>query len=291
MIYPAAITPRRADEVAIDIAAALELMDFLESHGVDGIALFGSTGEFLHFTPEDRTRLAAMVAKRCRVPVLVNASHSTLDGSIAIAQQALDAGAAGVLIMPPYYYRYSQDSIRAYMLEFAAQVKGPLYLYNIPPFTSDLKISTSLDLLARHAFDGIKDSSGRWEDFVELQRASAKVFVGADTMYSRAARAGAMGAISGVASVVPELLVAIDRAARAGNDTSALDARLADFIDRAMAFPFPIALREAAAVRGIRTGPHASPLGRDECQRLEEFRTWFRAWLAGGGPPGPHAIP
>src|SRR5215472_11488306 len=94
-VFPAAITPRRATGVSIDISAALELMDFLQSHGVDGITLLGSTGEFIHFEPEDRARLASMAVKRCRVPVLVNASHSTLDGAVALAQQATDAGAAG----------------------------------------------------------------------------------------------------------------------------------------------------------------------------------------------------
>jgi len=278
MIYPAAITPRRGTGVAIDIAAALELLDFLESHGVDGVTLLGSTGEFLHFEAEDRSRFAAMAVKRCHVPVLVNVSHSTLEGAVALGQQAIEDGAAGVLIMPPIYYRYSQESIRAYCLEFAMHVKAPVYLYNIPQFTTELKLATALELLGTGAFAGIKDSSGNWDNFVELQRV-AKVFVGADAMYSRAVGVGAFGAISGVASVIPELMVALDRRARAGGDTSALDAKVVEFLNRTSAFPFPVALREAAAIRGLNVGPHASPLGREECARMEEFRAWFRDWL------------
>ena len=279
MIYPAALTPRRAGEAAIDIAAALELLGFLEARGVDGIALLGSTGEFSHFTPEDRTRFAAMAIKRCRVPVLVNASHSAFDGAVAIAQQAIEDGAAGVLIMPPHYFRYSQESIRAFMLEFAAQVKGAVYLYNIPPFTTGISVETSLDLLATGSFAGIKDSSGSWDDFIGLKNAAATIFVGADQMYSRAARVGAYGAISGTASVAPELMIAIDRRARAGEDTAELDARVKEFAARAIEFPFPAAYREAAAIRGLKIGPHAAPLGRQECVRMEEFRAWFRGWI------------
>ncbi len=275
MISVAAITPRRATGVSIDIAAALELTDFLESRGVDGITLLGSTGEFLHFDFEERTRFAAMVIKRSHVPVLVNASHSTLDGAVALGQQAIADGAAGVLIMPPIYFRYSQESLRAYFMEFAAQVKGAVYLYNIPQFTTELKSGTAADLLSTGAFAGIKDSSGSWENFVALQRITPRVFVGAEPMYSRAVREGAYGAISGVANAWPELMVAIDRRARAGEDTSALDARAAEFCRRAMSFPFPIGLREAAAVRGLNTGPHAVPLGVDECARLAEFSAWF----------------
>jgi 4-hydroxy-tetrahydrodipicolinate synthase len=280
-ILPAAITPRHADSTEIDVASALELIDFLQERGVDGITLLGSTGEFPHFTPEDRMRLAQMAIKRSRVPVLVNVSHSTLEGAVEMGEAAVDSGAAGVLIMAPYYYRYTQDSIRAFCLEFAARVKTAVYLYNIPQFTSEIAIETALDLLGSGAFAGITDSSGRWENFERLQRSGLAVYTGADTMYSRAARAGATGAISGIASVVPELMVAIDRAARCGQDTAALDARVKDFIDRANEFPFPVAYREALKIRGIDAGPCASPVGPAESKRLEEFRGWFREWVGG----------
>ena len=278
-IFPAAIAPRRDDSVEVDLPRALALIDFLVDRGVDGITLLGSTGEFPHFTPEDRVRFAGMAIKHSRVPVLVNASHSTLDGAVGIGRAAIDAGAAGVLVMPPYYFRYSQESIRAFCVEFARRVDGPVYLYNIPPFTTPLEVETSLSLLATGAFAGIKDSSGHWEDFLKLQSTGLPVWVGADTMYNRAARAGAAGAISGTASVLPELMVSIDRRARAGEDTSDLEKTLAAFQERAMSFPFPIAFREALAIRGIDPGPHASPLGPEESKKLDEFRGWFRELL------------
>jgi 4-hydroxy-tetrahydrodipicolinate synthase len=278
-VVPAAITPRRDDSVQIDCGRALEMIDFLVERGVDGITLLGSTGEFPHFTPEDRGRFATTAIKHSRVPVLVNASHSTLDGAVGIAREAVDAGAAGVLVMPAYFYRYSQESIRAFCVEFAMRVKAPVYLYNIPQFTSALEVETSADLLSTGIFAGIKDSSGHWENFLKLQSTGLPVLVGADTMYSRAARAGAAGSISGTASVLPELMIAIDRRARAGEDSSALDQQLAAFLDRAMSFPFPIAFREALKIRGIDAGPHATPLGPEELKKLDHFRGWFREFL------------
>lgn len=284
-VFAAAITPRAGAGVAIDFDAALELTEFLESRGIDGITLLGSTGEFLHFEPPDRTRLVTLAAKHVRVPILANVSHSTLDGSIRMARETIDAGAAGVLLMPPYYFRYSQEAIRAYCLEFAAHVQAPIYLYNIPIFTNELQLATSLDLLSTGYFAGIKDSAGRWEDFVALQRLAAQrelaVFLGSDIIYSRACRLGAAGVISGAASAVPELIVAIDRQARAGQETAPLDAHLKEFLDRVLSFPLPIAIKAAAEIRGIRTGPYATPLGPADCRRLEEFRAWFRAWLPG----------
>lgn len=278
-VIPAALTPRRADSVSIDTAAGLELIEFLESHGVDGIALLGSTGEFLHFSPEDRIRYADMALRRARVPVLVNASHSTIEGAIAIAQAAAQSGAAGVLLMPPYYYRYTQDAVSAFALEFAAHVDAPVYLYNIGQFTTELKLETSLELLATGAFAGIKDSYGGWDDFLALQKTGYTVFTGSDGMYARVVAAGGAGTVSGSASIIPELLVALDRCARSGGNTDPLQARVQEFLDRALSFPFPLAFREAAMIRGLKMGPHASPVGKIENARMEEFRAWFSAWV------------
>lgn len=278
-VFPAALTPRRADSVSIDTGAALELIEFLESRGVDGICLLGSTGEFLHFSIEDRIRFAEMAVRRARVPLMVNASHSTLDGAVAIGQAAAASGAAAVLLMPPYYYRYTQESVRAFALEFAAHVDAPIYLYNIGQFTTELTLETSLELLATGSFAGIKDSYGGWDDFVALQKTGYSVFTGVDGMYARVVRGGGAGTVSGSASIIPELLVALDRCARSGGDTDALQARVQEFLTRALSFPFPIAFREAARMRGLKMGPAAAPLGKTECAALEEFRGWFGDWV------------
>jgi dihydrodipicolinate synthase/N-acetylneuraminate lyase len=278
-IFPAALTPRRADSVSIDVSAALDLIDFLESHHVDGITLLGSTGEFPHFAPEDRIRFADLALRRASVPVLVNASHSTLDGAVEIAQAAVASGAAGVLVMPPFYFRYTQESIRAFCLEFAARIDAPVYLYNIPQFTNPLNLETSVDLLSTGNFDGIKDSAGGWDDFVVLQKTGYPVFTGSEIIYARAVQAGAAGTISGLATVLPELMVALDRRVRSGAETADLEKLVQEFSTRALSFSFPMAYREAAALRGLKTGPNAIPLSAHECAAMDEFRAWFVSFL------------
>src|SRR5919206_129257 len=121
-INVAAITPRRPREVEVDLGAMLELVDFLGSHQVQGITAFGTTGEFVHFTIEERSRYVALLAKRSRVPVIANVSHSTLDGAVMMAEEAAGAGISAVLLMPPYYFRYSSEAVEAYCFEFASLV-------------------------------------------------------------------------------------------------------------------------------------------------------------------------
>lgn len=286
-IIAAAITPRRAQEHSIDLGATLELIDFLYEGGVDGIALLGSTGEFVHFMLEDRSRMLEFAVKRSRVPVLVNVSHSMLDGAILLAQEAADSGVAGVLIMPPYYFRYDQESVRAFLLRFAEAVSKsvPVYLYNIPCFTNEIAFETASNLLGTGLFAGMKDSGGDWDYFEGLMkvpgRAGLKLFMGADQIYSRARAAGSDGAVSGIACAIPELLARMDRAIRGGETELAarLDVRLQEYLQCIEPFPAPVGIKESVRLRKIQTGEFSAPLSEQGERRLAEFGSWFRNWL------------
>src|SRR6478752_5414824 len=91
-ISVAALTPRRDVGYEADLAAMLELVDFLCAAGVNGIALMGSTGEFLHLSLEDRAHLVKLVVKGSRCPVIAGVTHSSLDGTVMLADQAARAG-------------------------------------------------------------------------------------------------------------------------------------------------------------------------------------------------------
>jgi 4-hydroxy-tetrahydrodipicolinate synthase len=286
-VIAAAVTPRRSQEYTIDLAATLELIDFLCERGVSAIALLGSTGEFIHFVLEDRARMLDFAVKRSRLPLMVNVSHSTLTGSIQLGQEAADSGASALLLMPPYYFRYSQENIRAFYLRFAEELSRdiPVFLYNIPAFTSPLEPVTSMELLSSGAFAGIKDSSGDLAAFAQLrdykQSHNFTLLAGWDSIYAQVRADGADGMISGVASAVPELMVALDRAVVSGNHglTRTLDGYVAEFLGWYSRFPAPVAIKEAARLRGIKAGAFAAPLGPEGDRALAEFGAWFRDWL------------
>ncbi len=288
-ILAAAVTPRRSRELSIDLAAALELMDFLYEGGVDGISLLGSTGEFVHFMLEDRARMLDFAVKRSRLPVLVNISHSTQDGAIFLGQEAISSGVAALLLMPPYYFSYSQETVRAFCLQVGEELakEVPVYLYNAPPYCSQLSVETASDLLASGIFTGIKDSSGDYEFTKELlgRRAgrSFEIYAGDGKMYSRLRAAGADGAISDVACAIPDLVVRLDRAIMAGEQDLIvrLDARLQEFNDNIKPFTAPAGIKTALAQRKMSTGALATPLGTKGQRELAAFGGWFKDWLPG----------
>ncbi len=281
------VGPRRPSGHEVDLAATLELIDFHNSTGVKGIAVLGTTAEFVHLDFEERTKLIPLAVKRSRIPVIAGVTHSTLDGSILLGQSAAAAGATALLVMPPYFFRYQQEEIREFYLRFADAIDGaaPIFLYNIPFFTNEIACDTAIDLMSTGRFAGIKDSSGRWEYYTRLRdlRASKPftLLIGNDAIFTRARTDGANGVISGVACGVPELMVGLDRAISAKNTAKVaqLEARLQEYIKWLNEFPTPLGVKETTAMRGLKVGPNAVALGPARQRKLEEFREWFKGWL------------
>src|SRR5688572_8384228 len=191
-VYAAAVTPRRLGAQDINLGVMWDIIDFLIQYGVDGIVLLGSTGEFVHYSNSERMRLVGLAPKRSRVPVIVNISHSTLDGAVELAQSAAASGAAAVLLMPPYFFRYNIDDAEAFFQQFSreADIDIPIFLYNIPAFTNPLPFSLCERLLRQGTVSGVKDSSGDSENYQRLaavrQDKPFTFLMGADSLFVRA---------------------------------------------------------------------------------------------------------
>ena len=281
-ILAAAVTPRR--NLIIDIAATSDLIAFLASKGVAGAVLFGSTGEFVHFDLADRARLVRELTKRHKLPILVNISHSTLDGAIELARRALADGAAAAVAMPPYYFHYTQAQVREFYFRLGDAVDGPLSLYNIPLFTTKLELATARGLLSTGRFTALKDSSGDnsyIEGLLPNLKPDVKLYAGNDSTYRHLKTLGASGAVSGVASCAPELMVTLDRAISSGDQPLADSAEqlLKEFLAWFVQFPIPHAISQALYVRcGFRSNS-ACPLDPDTAVNLLKFREWCRDWF------------
>jgi dihydrodipicolinate synthase/N-acetylneuraminate lyase len=285
-VFPAAITPHHPKTHEADYAGALELIDFLTNAGVDGICIFGSTGEFINYPFGERHRLLSLAVKRSRVPVIAGVSHSTISGALQLADDAIQAGADALMLMPPYFFRYAQSEVEEFYRIFARETSDaiPILLYNIPSFTTGIEIETVRRLFETGRFAGIKDSSGDWSYFDQLLALKRELpfalFGGPELLVGRAFHAGADGVISGCACAAPELVVQLARAVAAGDRERAdrLDARLIEFATRVAQFPWPVAIRRAVELRGQKSGPPNVPLSSSNQLILEEFSAWFRVW-------------
>jgi 4-hydroxy-tetrahydrodipicolinate synthase len=285
-VYTPLVTPRDAEQRP-DGGALCELLDFAAEGGVRGVVIGGTTGEFVHLTPEERGQILAAAARHSRVPVLAGVGHSTLHGALELARDAADAGAGALLVMPPYFFRYSQEDVREFLLRFADQAPAglPILLYNIPAFTNEISGDSLRELLSSGRFAGLKDSSGSFDQFLRLKSLRSNypfvLIVGDDRIFTEARAQGADGVMSGVSGALPELVVGIEHAILAGTARRAqsLDRRLREFIAWLDRFPAPLGLKLALAARGLPVGPDTVPLGPTSRRLLEQFRGWLRDWM------------
>jgi 4-hydroxy-tetrahydrodipicolinate synthase len=286
-VVPACVTPRRADSYEANLAAFLETIDFLCSFPVAAILVLGTTGEMVHFDVPERIKILEFAKKRSTVPVLAGVTHSTLEGTVELAQHAVQIGCAGLAVMPPYYFRYGQEEIKTFYREVARRVgvQVPILAYHIPVFTNPIELDTAWQLIEEGAIAGIKDSSGDAErmDWLIRKRAERPFHLmnGDDRLLRETWKHAGVGCISGIAAAVPELFLALHAAMKAGDETraDALYRHLQEFCDWFDEFPNAVAVKEAVGFRRRLTIPPAIPLSFERQQKLGEFLRWFEERL------------
>jgi 4-hydroxy-tetrahydrodipicolinate synthase len=278
-VIVAALTPsgKKGD---LDFGAAFELIDRLCAARVRGIALFTAAGEYPAFGPEERSRLLHLAVKRSRVPLYAGAGSMGLDDSLNLARGAQRAGAEAIFLPPPHFFRYPQEEIREFYLQFARQIGGgiPAYLANTPAVTTAIAPETAGALLATGHFAGIVDPAA---DAARFAAFPAAYLSGDDANMVESRRGGAHGVLSGAACAIPEIVVALDDALRNGNREreAHLESMLQEFLGWADRFPVPVLVKVAAGLRGLKMGTQSVPLSPGRQSQLDAFGVWFEGWL------------
>lgn len=201
MILPPIPTPfdreGRLDEEAFrELAQALEPL-------ADGLLVYGSNGEGVHLTPEERAR--GLRALRPKKPFLVGLMEETLPQAEGALLEAKAAGAMALLATPPRYYHGSLGEGLLRYYEALAE-KMPLFLYHVPQNTKvDLPLE-AVEALAPHPnVLGIKDSSGDLSRlaFYQARLREFRVYTGHAPTFLGALALGAEGGILAAANLAP----------------------------------------------------------------------------------------
>ena len=202
-----------------DPGASAEHARWLVAAGVDGLVPFGTSGEGPSLSlREKRGVLDALVAAVPGTPLVPAITESSLDTALQLVQVANDAPVTAVMLLPPFYFRPLGDGgLRRYVSEILAASSHPVLLYHIPEFGPAVPVP----LVAELPVWGVKDSGGDLSYTRAVLAAGKQVMVGAEHTIVDAVQAGAAGSIPGLANVLPEHLVAVVAAARAGDTAAA----------------------------------------------------------------------
>jgi len=182
-VFASAITPRRADSQDPDFSGMLDLLDFLAAGGVKAVCMLGDTGEFFNYSFAERQRLVYLGVKRSRVPLLAGVSHSTLAGALQLADEAIAAGADGLIVMPPYFFHYSQREIEEFYVQFARETGDavPILIHNLPQATSKLEIDLMRRLVTRDG-ESVSVTRTEWLLLQHLAANAGKVMLNTELL-------------------------------------------------------------------------------------------------------------
>ena len=278
-------TPRCADG-GVDLDAVERVACFALEGGARGVVPCGGTGEYFDFGLAERRAILKRVlqAARGRGIVIAGIGSASLWDSARLADHALAAGAEAVLLPPPHFFRYREGELLQFYREAARRIGGPVLLYNLASFVSPIPADVAAELIATEPnIVGIKDSSGKLDIPRRLTEAGIPAIriQGPDVRLADSLREGLLdGAISGPASVVPELSASIFETFGDEQAFSASAAFYAEFIQRMEEFPYPWALKWVAERRGLGRAWLPFPLSREQQIAADRFRAGFDDWFA-----------
>lgn len=254
------VTPFTAD-LAPDPARFVRQCRWLLSQNV-GLAVFGTNSEANSLSVEEKIELLDQLVAAGLDParMMPGTGCCALPDSVRLTAHAVKLGCAGVLMLPPFYYKgVSDDGLFksfAEVVERVGEARLRVYLYHIPPVA---QVPITLALVERlltaypRQTAGMKDSGGDWTNtqaFLDAFAASGfDVFAGAETFLLQNMRQGGAGCISATANVNPAAIARLYETWR-GADADAQQARLNAIRAVFAKFPMIPALKAAIAHYG-----------------------------------------
>jgi 4-hydroxy-tetrahydrodipicolinate synthase len=185
---PAVTTPFTKDG-AIDEKAFAANVERLLKEGATGIVAGGCTGEFWALSNAERKRLYAISAEvmRGKGTLIVGTGTVTVDETVDLSLAAEKAGADGVLILPPYFVKLTDDEIFAHYRDVDARIGLPISVYNIPGNAVNALLPHLVARLAElDKVVAVKESSGDWNNYYATflaVRDKLRVFCGPSSVF------------------------------------------------------------------------------------------------------------
>jgi 4-hydroxy-tetrahydrodipicolinate synthase len=224
-VLTATALPMRAD-LSVDLDAYAEHVRWMAETGCDGVAPNGSLGEYQTLSDDERTAVVrtAIEAAPEGFTVMPGVGAYGALQSRRWAEQAAEAGAPVVMMLPPNTYRADEETVVEHY-RTVAEVGIPILAYNNP---FDTKVDLTPKLLARLFHEGlivaVKEFTGdprRAYEIAELAP-GLDILIGSDDVVLEVGIAGAVGWVAGFTNALPYSNVELYRASLAGDLEKAL---------------------------------------------------------------------
>jgi dihydrodipicolinate synthase/N-acetylneuraminate lyase len=219
-IFPAITTPFQAD-LSVDYEIFGAQARWMVECGCNGIVALGSLGEAPTLTREEKIEILKQ-AKRSlndKTPVIAGIAALSTPEAVRLAKEAQNAGADGLMVLPPQIYRSDWRETRTHLSAVFHATPLSCMLYNNPvAYGTDITPEQMIELCAGHDnFHAVKESSGDIRRITALKHlGSLAIFVGMDDVVVESVAAGATGWIAGLVNAFPEESVRLFKLAQSG---------------------------------------------------------------------------
>lgn len=261
---------------SIDRDALSVLIRRQTAAGIDALVVAGTTGEASALSQAEHRYLITEAKKQAgAIPVIAGCGAPTTAGVIALAQDAASAGADAILVVTPYYNKCSQEGLYRHYMTIADESSVPVILYEVPSRTG-LKVlpETYRRLSAHENIAALKDATGDLERAVLLREEigdALPLYAGSDGVTVPMLSVGAVGVISVVSNLLPELTVQMCRAWSVGDisRSAEIQCRMAPLIRALFSEVNPIPVKAVLAALGYCTDTYRLPLCEMEAGAVE----------------------
>jgi 4-hydroxy-tetrahydrodipicolinate synthase len=229
-VFTALITPFETSG-KLDLPAFRKIVRDQIAAGVSGVIPCGTTGESPTLSTDEKKLLISTCLKETSgtpVRVVAGTGGNATEETIALSRWASEAGAAGVLIVTPYYNKPSQAGLSAHFRAVADAVSCEVILYNVPGRTGvSLTAATVAELATHPRLRTIKEATGNVAFTSEILDALAwkerqmDILSGDDATYLPLLSVGAKGVISVASNLFPRAMVALQAAWDSGKPAEA----------------------------------------------------------------------
>jgi dihydrodipicolinate synthase/N-acetylneuraminate lyase len=212
VLLAAIVTPMRDDGQAVDEEAIQPLVDYVEDGGCDGLFIAGTAGEGFLMGHDERKRLAELFCAASKGRRMVHVGSQTTAATVDLANHSAEIGADGVAVIPPPYYPLPDDALIAHLVAAGrACAPTPFFLYAFAARSGYLLTREVVEAVGEQLdnLKGMKVSEPTFEGVAPFLDLGLEILIGADPVVPKALDAGAAGAASAMAGVLPREVRAI----------------------------------------------------------------------------------
>lgn len=224
-----AVTTKFTSEDQLDLKLFSKNIQAQLAAGVHGIILGGTLGEASTLSKAEKNTLILHTVQEVnqQLPVVINIAEQTTKDAVAAAHAAQEAGAKGLMMLPPMRYKATAAETVAYFEAVAGSTDLPIMIYNNPvDYGIEVTIPMFEMLLKHPQIQAVKESTRDTTNVIRLQNAFGErlsILSGVDTLALESMLLGAQGWVAGLVCAFPAETVAIYALTKAGRIEEATD--------------------------------------------------------------------